>query len=146
MVIAGFVKSTYSATHSNQKIPRPSAEYLECIEAHGIKHDKFAGGNLEKTVMIVGQKAYDMAKTEGIELEPGSLGENILLDFDPHDFMYGTKLTFGDVQLEITEDCPMCKHLAIYDDRLPKLLLHHRGRYCKILHGGMIKAGQIVNL
>jgi len=146
MVIAGFVKGIYSATQKDQKSPRPTTKILEFIENHGIKEDKFAGSDMEKTVMIVGQKAYDMAKEEGIDLEPGSLGENILLDFDPHDFMYGTIFTLGDVQLQITEDCSMCKHLTVFDNRLPKLLLHHRGRYCKILHGGTVKVGQIVTL
>jgi len=146
MVIAGFVKAIYSATENSQKSPRPVVDVLECIENHGIRDDKFAGGDLEKTVMVVGQKSYDMAHAEGIELEPGSLGENILLDFDPHDFMYGTRFTLDDVELEITEDCSMCKHLTVFDARLPKLLLHHRGRYCKILQGGTIKAGQIVTL
>ena len=146
MVIAGSVKDIYSATERNQSVPRPTAEKLECIVGHGIKDDKFAGKDLERTIMIVGQKAYDMAEEESIRLEAGSLGENILLDFDPHDFIYGTQFRIGDVLLEITEDCTMCKHLTQFDAALPKLLLHHRGRYCKILEGGTIIAGQTVTL
>jgi len=146
MIITGSVKSIYSATESNQSVPRPIAEKLECIVDHGIKHDKFAGKDLNRTVMIVGQKAYDMAEEESIRLEAGSLGENILLDFDPHDFIYGTQFRIGDVLLEITDDCTMCKHLAQFDEALPALLLHHRGRYCKILKGGIITPGQTVTL
>ena len=146
MVIAGLVKSIYSATESHQSVPRPVTDKLECIEGHGINHDKFAGKDLERTVMIVGQKAYDMAEEASIRLQPGSLGENILLDFDPHDFIYGTQFRIGDVLLEITEDCTMCKHLTQFDASLPKLLLHHRGRYCKILKGGTITPCQIVSL
>jgi len=146
MVIAGVVKNIYSATESNQSVPRPLAEKLECVEGHGIRYDKFAGKDLARAVMIVGQKAYDMAEEESIRLTPGSLGENILLDFDPHDFIYGTQFRIGDVLLEITEDCTMCKHLTQFDAALPELLLHHRGRYCKILNGGTIVPGQTVSL
>jgi len=146
MVIAGVVKSIYSATDDSQSLPRPAVEILECVVDHGIKNDKFADKDLERTVMIVGQRAYDMAEEEGIRLQPGSLGENILLDFDPHDFIYGTRFRLGDVLLEITDDCTMCKHLSIFDNALPKLLLHHRGRYCKILEGGTITIGQTVSL
>ena len=146
MVIAGIVKSIYSATESNQSVPRPLSEKLECVEGYGIRHDKFAGKDLARSVMIVGQKAYDMAEEEGIRIEAGSLGENILLDFDPHDFIYGTRFKIGEAILEITDDCSMCKHLAQFDAALPKLLLHHRGRYCKILNGGTIVPGQTVSL
>ena len=146
MIITGSVKSIYSATESNQGVPRPIAEKLECVVDHGIMHDKFAGKDLDRTVMIVGQKAYDMAEEESIRLKAGSLGENILLDFDPHDFIYGTQFRIGDVLLEITDDCTMCKHLAQFDEALPALLLHHRGRYCKILKGGIITPGQTVTL
>jgi len=146
MIITGFVKEIYSATDAGQSIPRPSSRALECIEGHGIKGDKFAGGDLDKAVMIVGQKAYDMAEAEGIILEPGSLGENMLLDFDPHDYMYGTKFRLGEVILEMTDDCSFCKHISIFDKRLPEILRHHRGRYCKILKDGTVKSGQIVTL
>ena len=146
MIIVGTVKSLYSATNSSQSLPRPPAKNLECVAGHGIKYDKFAGKMLDRSVMVVGQKAYDMAEEESIRLEAGSLGENILLDFDPHDFIYGTQFKIGDVLLEITEDCTMCTHLTQFDAALPELLLHHRGRYCKILEGGTIVPGQTVTL
>ena len=146
MIIAGTVKHIYSATDSGPSLPRPVAEKLVCIERHGIEGDKFAGGDLERTVMVLGQKSYDMAEEAAIRLAPGSLGENILLDFDPHDFIYGTRFQIGEAVLEITDDCSMCKHLSQFDPALPKLLMHRRGRYCKILKGGTITAGQIVSL
>lgn len=146
MIIAGTVKHIYSATDSGQSLPRPVAEKLVCIEGHGIRGDKFAGADLEKTVMIIGQRSYDMAEEAAIRLAPGSLGENILLDFDPHDFIYGTRFKIGDAVLEITDDCSLCKHLSMFDPALPKLLMHRRGRYCKILEGGTITAGQTVSL
>lgn len=146
MIIVGKVLSIYSATDESQSLPRPAARHLECIEGHGIKNDKFAGKDLEKTVMVIGERSYNMAKEIGVKLEPGSLGENILFDFDPHYYPDGTRFKIGDVILEVTEDCSMCKHLTMFDTRLPKLLKHKRGRYCRIIQSGTIVTGQTVSL
>ncbi len=96
--------------------------------------------------MIIGKQSYDMAKNQMIQLTDGTLGENILLDFDPHVYPIGTQFKIGEVILQVTEDCSMCKHLAIFDPKLPKLIRHARGKYCKIIHGGDIMSGQTATL
>ena len=78
----GKVIETFSATKESSGMPRPKVENLNLIKDYGIENDKFAGKKLEQTVMVVGLKSYEIAKENGIDLELGSLGENILLDFD----------------------------------------------------------------
>jgi len=134
----GVVLNTFSADKSSKGLPRPMVKSLELVEGYGIVNDKFANGNLDKTVMIVGQASYQMAKDEGIDLTDGSYGENILFDFDPHEFDEGTIFQIGDALIEITEKCTICKHLAVFGAKLPKLMKNHRGLYCKILKGGVI--------
>lgn len=144
MIITGKVLGTYSATDAGQKMPRPSVERLEMVVGHGIKGDKFAGQEMDKSVMIVGKIAYDMATSQGIALQAGSLGENILLDIDPHKLDLGNRISIGETVLEITENCSMCKHLTVFDSRLPRLLHGHRGRYCKVVQDGTVLPGDLV--
>lgn len=134
----GKVIEIFSADKNSSGLPRPKVENLDIIKGYGIKLDKFAGKDQDKSVMIVGMKAYDLAKENGISLEFGSFGENILFDFDPHSFKIGSILKVGEVELKITQACTICNHLSIFGKELPFLVKHHRGLYCRVLNDGKI--------
>ncbi len=140
----GKVLKTFSATKESSGLPRPIVPMLNLIEDYGIQNDKFAGKKLDQTVMIVGVKSYEIAKENNIELTFGCLGENILLDFDPHSFQVGKELFIGDTIIQITQICTVCNHLNVFDKNLPILLKGHRGLYCKIIKSGVIEENMIV--
>ena len=140
----GKVLKTFSATKESSGLPRPQVEKLNLIVDFGIENDKFAGKKLDQTVMIVGIQSYEIANQNDIELEFGTLGENILLDFDPHIFEVGKLLFIEDSIIEITQVCTVCNHLSVFDKKLPLLLKSHRGLYCKIIKDGIIKENMIV--
>jgi MOSC domain-containing protein YiiM len=142
----GKVLKTFSATKESRGLPRPQVASLNLIEGFGIENDKFAGKKLEQTVMIVGLESYEIALKNGIKLEYGSLGENILLDFDPHDLSVNQELIIGTSVIQITQVCTICNHLNVFDEKLPTLLKNHRGLYCKILKNGIISKDMIVEL
>lgn len=142
----GKVLETFSATKESSGLPRPKVKELNLIKDFGIENDKFAGKKLDQTVMIVGLKSYEIAKEKGINLEFGCLGENILLDFDPHEFEIGTNLIFQDAIIQITQVCTVCSHLSVFDETLPLLLKGHRGVYCKIINSGLISKDTIVKI
>lgn len=134
----GNVKGIFSASKSSSGLPRPVVKELNLIQGYGIENDKFAGDDLDKTVMIIGQNSYDIAKNHGMDLTYGSYGENILFDFDPHLLQIGDIIKIGESLVEVTQKCTICKHLSVFGVKLPKLIKHHRGLYCKILKGGNI--------
>lgn len=144
--ILGKVLNTFSATKESSGSPRPLVFRLNLIKDYGIENDKFAGKKLEQTVMIVGVQSYEIAKNNGINLEFGSLGENILLDFDPHILEVGTKLIIENSIIEITQTCTVCNHLAVFNENLPLLLKGHRGLYCKIIKSGIVSKDMIVKI
>ena len=146
MKTIGKVLKTFSATKESSGLPRPSVESLNLIEGFGIENDKFAGKKLEQTVMIVGMKSYEIALENKIKLELGSLGENILLDFDPHDFNIDEEIFIGDSIIKITQICTVCNHLSVFDKELPNLLKSHRGLYCKIIKSGLITKDMTVQI
>lgn len=137
--IIGSVIDTFSAKKGQSGLPRPKVEKLNLILDFGIEEDKFSGDDLNRTVMIVGNYTYNVAKENGMDLELGSLGENILFDFNPHDYEVGTQFAIGDTVIEITENCTICSHLAVFGKGLPKLVKECRGLYCKIVKAGEIK-------
>ena len=128
----------FSAKKGQSGLPRPIVNELNVINGFGIEFDKFAGKDDEKAVMLVGKIAYDIALENGVELELGSLGENILLDINPHDFEIGSIIKIGSVVLGITQKCTICNHLAVFSKDLPTLVKDCRGLYCKIIEGGSI--------
>ena len=142
----GKVLNTFSATKESSGLPRPTVENLNLIKDYGIENDKFAGKKLEQTVMIVGLKSYEIALQNGIKLEFGSLGENILLDFDPHELNVFDEILIGDSVIQITQICTVCNHLSVFGEELPLLLKNHRGLYCKILKSGIISKDMIVKI
>ena len=117
---------------------RKKMDIIELKKDYGVVEDKFAQKNLDRTVLVIGKIAYNIAKDNQIELEFGSLGENILVDFDPNSLIIGDIISINDLKLEVTEICTICNHLSIYDKQLPTLIKNNRGVYCKILNSDNI--------
>lgn len=136
----------FSAKKGQSGFPRPIVPKLEIKKGFGILDDKFAGKNEKQAVMIVGLKSYELAKENGFDLEYGSLGENILFDFNPHDLNVGDIITIGDVKLKIELNCTICNHLSVFGKALPKLLKDCRGIYCSIQSSGNVKKDMLVNI
>jgi len=138
MTKIGRVIGVFSGTRVSKKSPRPTVEELDLIKNYGIEGDKFAGGNLDKSIMGIGEIAYNIALDNDIELSFGGYGENILFDSNPHEFMNNI-FYIGDTQIETTIECSMCAGLSKIDIRLPKLSEHCRGVYFKINKNGLIQ-------
>lgn len=134
----GKILGVFSAKKGQSGLPRPTVQNLNIIEGYGIEFDKFAGQDENKAVMIVGKIAYDIAADNGMNLLPGSLGENILFDFNPHNYEVGSIIKIEDTILQITEKCTICNHLAVFGKKLPFLVKDCRGLYCKVLEGAVV--------
>ncbi len=104
----------------------------------GVRGDKFYGRKPDRSVLITGRAAYELAAGHGIALEEGDLGENILLDIDPRELEPGSIVRLGEVELEAVRRCPICEHLSIYDERLPRLVKDLRGVYLRVRRGGKV--------
>ena len=108
------------------------------FDEHGVLGDKFYGKKPDRSVLITGRAAYELASEHGISLNEGDLGENLLLDLDPRELEEGCVVRIGEVELEVTRRCPICEHLAVYDPSLPMLVRELRGVYLSVRKGGRI--------
>jgi len=135
----GRIEAIFSSTKDNKSKIRPCVKELIMIKNHGIKNDKFAQKNSKKEVMLISKQAYKLAEENNIKLERGALGENILVDFNPHDLKEGSILIIDEVQLLLTQACSICKHLSVYNENLPVLLANIRGVYAQVLNKGTVQ-------
>ena len=117
------------------------------VDPDGIDGDKFYGKNPQRAILITTVESYAMANENGIDIEYGTLGENILIDINPYHLQAGEQLQIGDTILEITQNCTLCKGLSTIDSKLPKLLKDDRGIFAKVVQGSShIHIGDTVSL
>ena len=116
------------------------------IDEKGIIGDKHYDTDTQRSVLITSIESYSLAKTHQIEMLHSSLGENLLIDYNPYTLPVGTKLQIGNAVLEISQNCTLCNHLSNIDKKLPKLLKNDRGIFAKVIQGGPINQEDAIYL
>jgi len=116
------------------------------FDIKGIIEDKHYDKNIERSVLIASLDSYKLVESNGIDISHGALGENLLLDYNPYSLESGSKLKIGNVVLEISQHCTLCKSLTKVDTKLPKLLKNDRGIFAKVVEAGNIKTGDDIYL
>ncbi len=108
------------------------------VDKSGVWEDKFYGKEPDRSILITSLDSYTLAENQKITIANGSLGENILMDYNPYSLNIGTQIRIGEVLLEISQSCTLCKSLTKIDNKLPKLLKNDRGVFAKIINAGII--------
>lgn len=116
------------------------------LDEKGVVEDKYYNKNIQRSVLITSYESYKLAASHGIDAPYSALGENILIDYNPYHLEVGTRLIIGDLVLEISQNCTLCKSLAKVDVRLPKLLKDDRGVFAKVISSGIIHKGDNIYL
>ena len=124
---------------------RVSKEKLK-IDEMGVIEDKFYAKNTNRLILIASTTAYALAKSSGVELEYGSLGENILIDQNINHLSIGDRFKIGDIVLEITQNCTLCNGLSVLDPKLPEVLKNDRGIFAKAVTSGIIEKDDIIRI
>jgi len=132
----GNVKELFiSVKGSSQRVNQSTLS----LDTLGIQKDKYHNTNIERSVLITSLSSYNLAKSKNISMPFGSLGENLLIDYNPYHLKAGTKLQIGTAILEISQMCTMCDHLSNIDAQLPTLLKEDRGIFAKVIQEGKIR-------
>jgi len=108
------------------------------LDEKGIVNDKHYNKNVDRSVLLTSLESYDIVKEHGVEAAHGSLGENLLMDYNPYHLPQGARLKIGSVILEISQLCTLCKSLTKVDPKVPKLLKDDRGIFAKVIEPGII--------
>ena len=131
-----------SVEGSSTRVEKESFE----LDPKGIIEDKFYDKNILRSVLLTTEESYTLANEHDIKMPFGSLGENILIDYNPYHLNGGDQLRIGEVLLQISQNCTICDHLSSIDEKLPTLLKDDRGIFAKVIKGGVIKKGEEVYL
>lgn len=116
------------------------------VDQNGIINSKFYNKKIDRSVLLSSLHAYALCKDQNINISYGDLGENLLLDFNPHTLPMHSLLSIGSVILQLTLPCTLCKGLSTIDAALPILLEHDRGVFFKVIQAGSIKQEETVYL
>lgn len=116
------------------------------LDDKGVIKDKYYNKNIQRSVLITSQDSYNLAKKHGIVAPYSSLGENILIDYNPYYLKPGAKVMIGELVLEISQNCTLCESLAKVDEKLPKILENDRGIFAKVISGATIKQSDSIYL
>lgn len=108
------------------------------LDEKGVLKDKYYDKNIQRSVLIASLDSYTLAKSNGIDAPYSSLGENILIDYNPYHLDEGKQLQIGDLILEISQHCTLCNSLAKVNSELPKILKNDRGIFAKVIRNGVI--------
>ncbi len=116
------------------------------LDDKGVIEDKYYNKDIQRSVLIASLESYKLAADSGIDAPYSALGENVLIDYNPYHLKPGARFAVGDVVLEISQNCTLCKSLAKVDARLPKLLKDDRGVFAKVISSGVIHKGDNIYL
>ena len=111
----------------------------------GVVGDKYFGRE-EREVLLTSLSGYELALQNGISMEYGTLGENILTDMNLKSLALGDKIKIGKAILEISMLCPVCNHLSAIKKELPKLIKEDRGIFAKVIQEGEITLNDTLEL
>jgi MOSC domain-containing protein YiiM len=132
-------------------LPKRAASQLT-ITVHGVEGDynrwrtEKAKGDPEQAVLLLNEEILTDLRAEGWPVQPGDLGENLLVaDLPPDALEPGTTVRLGEVVLQVSKACDPCTVLYTLPyiglKRGPQFLrvMHgRRGWYARVLHGGTI--------
>ena len=131
---------------SRKEAPKRQNKQELYLDEKGVQNDKFYDKDLERSVLLSSTHSYTLALEHQISMEYGTLGENILIDYNIYSLTMGRQIEIGEVIVEITQNCTICTHLSSIDKSLPKLLKKDRGIFVKVVQSGEIKEGDSVYL
>ncbi len=141
MTKVGNISSLFCSTVDGRTI---ATELL--LDTKGIVKDKHYNKNIERSVLIASSDSYKLAQKNGIDISYGTLGENLLTDYNLYHLPTGSRLKIANVTLEISQHCTLCKSLTKVDSKLPKLLKNDRGVFAKVVESGIIRKGDDIYL
>jgi len=117
---------------------------LDGVAGDWQKNRKYHGGR-DRAVCVFSEELYDWLRTQGIDLKPGSVGENFttrgidLLALKP-----GDRLRVGPCLIEITDVRVPCRNLNQWDPRLLDTIQGHSGWMAKVVEEGTVKPGDTI--
>ena len=113
------------------------------IDRRGIMNDAHAGAWHRQVSMLSSEIVKEFETVAGRKINPGEFAENITVSgLDLRSVSVLDRFTSGDVELEVTQIGKDChgNGCAVFRE-VGKCVMPKEGIFCRVLHGGTLKAG-----
>ena len=127
------------------RAPRRGRAMQELAEVAALRERGFEGcahgrPGSKRQVLLVDRETLD-----ALELVPGMIRENITTEgLNVNGLPLGASLQVGEVLLQVTMVCTPCGQIEDLRPGLRKAIRGRRGMLCRIVKGGMIRQGDII--
>lgn len=110
----------------------------------GIQGDAHAG-HWHRQVSLLSYEKIEEFRKKGADIELGAFGENLIVSgYDFRNPAVGTRFQCGEAVLEMTQIGKEChSHCEIYK-RMGECIMPREGVFAIVLHGGMIRKGDLL--
>jgi len=118
-------------------LPMEELRQAQMLADFGLEGCAHARAGSDRQVLLVDRETLD-----AMELQPGILRENITTNgLKVNSLQVGQRLRMGEALLEVTLVCPPCNQMERVRPGLRKELWGRRGMLCRVLEGGILRAG-----
>lgn len=132
-----------SKNRGTQKTRVENAVFIENFGMEGDAH----GGNWHRQVSLLSFATISDFKKRGAQVEDGAFGENVIVEgINLVHLPVGTKLSSGDIILEVTQIGKEChSHCQIYN-KMGECIMPTNGVFARVLCGGNLKEGDEIQI
>ncbi len=117
------------------------------LENFGLENDAHSG-NWHRQVSLLGLESFNKMKAQGLdELKFGDFAENLTTEgIILYELPIGTKLSIGETLHEVTQIGKECHTGCAIKQAVGKCVMPKEGIFTKVLKGGVIKEGDIIEI
>ncbi|WP_229768613.1 MOSC domain-containing protein [Tissierella pigra] len=117
------------------------------VEDFGLENDAH-GGNWHRQVSLLGIESFEKMTKQGVKgLVPGIFAENITTEgIILYELPVGTKLVIGETIQEVTQIGKECHTGCEIAQKVGKCVMPKEGIFTKVIKGGLIKEGDIIEI
>ena len=132
------VQNLYRAP--KKRLPMEELSEVRVVEDFGFEACAHARPGGTRQVLLV-----DRETLEAMDLRPGTIRENVTTDgLDVNNLAIGQQLRIGQARLEVSAVCTPCDQMERIRPGLRKELWGRRGMLCRVLEGGIVRAGDSI--
>ncbi len=116
------------------------------IAGHGLAGDAHAGA-WHRQVSLLSWDKIEAFRARGAEVADGAFGENLIVaGYDFKNLPVGTRFRSGSLLLEMTQIGKECHHGCVIFQTMGDCIMPREGVFCRVLHGGAVQAGDILEI
>jgi len=122
-------------------VQKASQVSVTLVAAHGIEGDAHAG-LWHRQVSLLADESIDKMRRQGVEVGPGSFGENVTTVGIPvHELPVGGRLRMGSAFVEVTQIGKECHDRCAIYAAVGDCVMPREGIFVRVIEGGAVRPG-----